>query len=196
MTGIENTSATDPLILFAEALGNPGGFVEAQEARGQAQVVASEQLPTEADWDALTALGFTKGDPVPGDDLFVYATIPDGWTKEPTDHSMYSVIKDERGVERVSIGYKAAYYDRWANMHVKYVGSDIALHLVYGDGDIVKPPLWDVLTESERSEAVARAKSHLQERAEFIEQYGKGEDDYYANQLRRAESTVALLESL
>ena len=196
MPGIENTTTTPPHVHLAEAMINPNGFVEAMEARGQAQVVASQQLPAEADWDALTALGFVKGDPVPGDDLFVNATLPDGWTKERTPHAMHSVIKDERGVERVNIGYKAAFYDRWANMHVKNVGSDIAMSLIYGEGEITKPALWDVLTESERDEAILRANHHLSERTAFAERIGKAEDTYYANQIERSRATVALLESL
>lgn len=199
MSGIENTTRSakeNPFPMFAEALVNPDGFVEAQEARGQAQVVASQQLPTEGDWDALEALGFVKGEPVEGDDLFVNATIPEGWYKEATSHSMYSAIKDERGVERASVGYKAAFYDRWARITVKRVGNDIASGLVYGDEPVAKPALWDVLTVEERGEALRWAKHFLQDRIDFATQFGKLEDEYYANQIARGEQAVKLLSDL
>ncbi len=196
---IENTARTakeNPMAMFAEALMGGDRFVETQEARGQAQVVASQQLPAEGDWEALEALGFIKGEPVEGDDLFVNATIPEGWYKEATNHSMYSVIKDERGVERVTVGYKAAFYDRWAQINTKNVGNDIANSLVYGDDPVTKPALWDVLTVEERGESLRRVKSHLQERTEFVEQFGKGDDEYYSNQIARGEQAVKLLSDL
>lgn len=56
--------------------------------------------------------------PVPGDDLFVYVKFPEGWTKKRTDHSMYTDLLDPQGRVRGSIGYKAAFYDRWARMTV------------------------------------------------------------------------------
>ncbi len=191
---IENTTATDPLLLFAEAMGNRSGFIEAQEARGQAQVVNSQQLPAEGDWEALEALGFVKGDLVAGDDLFVNATIPDGWTKEATDHSMYSVIKDERGVDRVQVGYKAAFYDRWARISIKNVGWDAALELIYSD-DLQKPELWDVLTQEERESVVASLRSNRAQNVEYVERLGDDEGRWTAR-IERADAALALLVSL
>lgn len=55
-------------------------------------------------------MGIVFGDPV--DDLFVSVQLPDGWHKEPADHSMWSDLLDDRGRKRASIFYKAAFYDR------------------------------------------------------------------------------------
>lgn len=184
------------MAMFAEALMGGDRFVENQEARGQAQVVASQQLPAQGDWDALEKLGFVKGEPVEGDDLFVNATIPEGWYKEATEHSMYTVIKDERGVERVSVGYKAAFYDRWAQISVKNVGSGIASSLVYGEAAVAKPELWDVLTLEERGEALRWSKHYLQDRIDFATQFGKLEDEYYVNQITRGKQAAELLSAL
>lgn len=49
------------------------------------------------------------------DDLFVKAELPEGWTKEPLDHSMWSDILDGDGSKRGSIFYKGAFYDRQAH---------------------------------------------------------------------------------
>ena len=62
--------------------------------------------------DALSAIGIT----VVGehDDLFDAVVLPEGWTKQATEHAMHSMILDEHGSERISVFYKAAFYDRRA----------------------------------------------------------------------------------
>lgn len=116
---ISNTTAdvrANPLAGLITAL--PGG-IEASEARGQAQLVRSEVLPKEirpADRAALEAGGVVFGDPVEGDDLFVHAKLPPGWSKVATDHAMWSKLVDDKGRERAGIFYKAAFYDRKAHL--------------------------------------------------------------------------------
>ena len=116
---IRNTTTTDPLAKLTVAMGKGG--IENQEARGQAELVRSTQLPvdTRRTADAVfEALGFTFGAVTEGDPLFREATLPDGWRKEATAHSMHSNIVDEQGRKRVDIFYKAAFYDRRANMRL------------------------------------------------------------------------------
>lgn len=96
----------------------PGG-IEAQEARGQRDFVASETLPKECSFctrEQLEQMGITFGEDA--DDLFVHVQLPDGWNKIPTDHSMWSNLVDERGRERAKIFYKAAFYDRRASINL------------------------------------------------------------------------------
>jgi len=52
------------------------------------------------------------------DKVFQYATLPAGWRKQPTDHSMWSDLLDDKGRKRASIFYKAAFYDRSARLNV------------------------------------------------------------------------------
>jgi hypothetical protein len=110
----------------AQALANllvaatPGG-IERQEKQGQAQFVAAEELPIKFNGhddgrEILEKLGFKFGKEI--DDLFVEAALPEGWTKQATDHSMWSKVLDERGRERLSIFYKAAFYDRDAFINI------------------------------------------------------------------------------
>jgi hypothetical protein len=126
---IRNTSAeADANPMSAILTGLPGG-IEASEARGQRELVASEVLPTDlgAFFDGgrgsaknlLESWGFTFGEPVEGDPLFQHATLPPGWKKEATDHSMWSRIVDEKGRERCAIFYKAAFYDRRASLSIR-----------------------------------------------------------------------------
>lgn len=118
---------------------NPSLAIEMQEARGQAALVNSTLLPVtgtqnvdrwaEFDIDApdnpkWAALGFVLG-PIITDDLdkrgkpiFREATLPPGWAREASDHNMWSYISDERGRRRVSIFYKAAFYDRSAHANI------------------------------------------------------------------------------
>ena len=41
--------------------------------------------------------------------------MPQGWTRRATDHDMHSEILDEAGKIRISVFYKAAFYDRRAH---------------------------------------------------------------------------------
>lgn len=113
------------------AAATPGG-IERQEAQGQAALCASETLPKEIDGATraqLTAIGFVFGADV--DDLFVSVTLPTGWSKKATSHSMHSDLLDDKGRRRAGIFYKAAFYDRKADMRMErrfnidgYSGSD------------------------------------------------------------------------
>jgi hypothetical protein len=95
----------------------PGG-IEAQEAAGQAMLVASgDKLPKEmngATREQLEAIGFKFGQDA--DDLFVNVTLPSGWTLKATEHSMHNDLLDADGTRRAGIFYKAAFYDRRAHL--------------------------------------------------------------------------------
>lgn len=95
----------------------PGG-IEAQEAAGQAMLCAAAQLPKEMHGctrEQLEAIGFKFGADV--DNLFVSCTLPPGWKKQATDHSMHSNLLDDKGRVRAGIFYKAAFYDRRADLN-------------------------------------------------------------------------------
>ena len=90
-----------------------------QGKRGQSNLVSQEVLPVKVNWgsrEQFEAMGIIFGEKV--DDLFVKVTLPPGWTKRPTDHSMWSELLDEQGRMRASIFYKAAFYDRDAFLNV------------------------------------------------------------------------------
>ena len=104
--------------------GNPGA-IEAQEKRGQQQLVTSDVIPvemTDITEEDLAVLGFKLGDHVDGDDLFRYAILPDGWSKRGTDHDMWSEIVDASGEVRFRVFYKAAFYDRHATLYPPHRG--------------------------------------------------------------------------
>lgn len=116
---VRNTAAQDPMLTMIEMLSGgrtPGAAIEAQEARGQRELVKSDVLPTEGLAEAAKALGLVPGDTVAGDEMFTHVTLPEGWTKQRTDHSMWSDLVDDRGRVRASIFYKAAFYDRSASI--------------------------------------------------------------------------------
>lgn len=101
------------------AASTPGG-IEKQEAEGQKQFVASQTLPIKCPRDSLEKLGFKFGDLV--DDIFIAVEMPKGWSKKPTDHSMWSDLIDSKGRKRGGIFYKAAFYDRnaHASLNTRY----------------------------------------------------------------------------
>lgn len=53
------------------------------------------------------------------DDLFAKVDMPKGWGKEATDHNMHNDLFDAEGNKRASIFYKAAFYDRRADIKWK-----------------------------------------------------------------------------
>lgn len=97
--------------------GTPGG-IEASEKAGQIALVASTDMPKELrpSREAFEKIGFKFGADV--DELFIKANLPPGWTRAATDHSMHSDILDEKGRKRVSVFYKAAFYDRRADAYL------------------------------------------------------------------------------
>jgi len=97
---------------------SPGG-IEAQEARGQQDLVNSSKLPVDLNGDSreqFEAIGIRFGEMV--DDLFAMVELPAGWKVVPTDHSMNNHLVDDKGRKRAHIFYKAAFYDRRAHMNI------------------------------------------------------------------------------
>jgi len=98
------------------AASTPGG-IEAQEAEGQKCFVASQTLPKDCPREDLEKIGFIFGDDE--DDIFISVQFPEGWSKKPTEHSMWSDLIDDKGRGRGGIFYKAAFYDRSANLKLQ-----------------------------------------------------------------------------
>lgn len=99
--------------------GDGGNAIVASEKRGQQQLVASAVIPTQmGDRTEYEAIGFTFGEPVEGDPIFTECTLPDDWSKQAGDHDMWSYIVDQYGRRRVSVFYKAAFYDRSAHCNL------------------------------------------------------------------------------
>lgn len=127
----EATDAMAPVSITAEdkalqvffgtlAGGSLGDSISSQESAGQSIFINSTTLPNdmyESDRTALEQAGIVFGEIVAGDDLFVNVTLPEGWRKAATDHSMWSDLVDKKGRKRASIFYKAAFYDRSARLH-------------------------------------------------------------------------------
>jgi hypothetical protein len=142
MTEIENTSRRNPIVHLAA--GFPGSdtftnYIEGQEAAGQSQLVNSEMLPRDGS-DGYATVGVAVVDDS-GDDLFVKVTLPAGWSKRPTDHSMWSEVVDELGRKRIGVFYKAAFYDRHAEASIVSVESYVR-DCVYNDHQIVTDDKW------------------------------------------------------
>lgn len=106
---------------FGNALiASTSGGIEQQEADGQRMVTEGTRLPkeiTNATREQMMELGFKFGADV--DELFVSCELPAGWHVRGTDHSMWSEILDDQGCVRGDIFYKAAFYDRRADMTMR-----------------------------------------------------------------------------
>lgn len=190
--GILNTSdfygkGPGAYLILAEGMtnhGDPSRAIEEMEANGQAQLVNSDRLPTAARPNdaAFLAVGFTLGDPDPSDVLFRPATLPAGWRRRRTDHSMWSEIVDELGRKRAAIFYKAAFYDRRADMRLETPESYLR-DALWHDREPVLDEVW--LTR-EVADATLRdiREGHLSE--------ARKTDDYAADTSRTEENRAAL----
>lgn len=143
---IENTADREPMLHLLGALSGVGGYIEEMEAQGQRQLVHSDRLPVKLNFskeEDFLAAGFTFGAPDPQDPLFRPATLPEGWKREGTDHSMWSQIVDHKGRQRVRIFYKAAFYDRDAFMSLISPLEDLR--------DLYDQKIWDLPVDDWRT---------------------------------------------
>lgn len=192
---IENTSKTDPALLLLAAMSDQDGgssLILGQEAAGQRQLVHSDRLPTsthEGTDEPYLALGFAFGDPDPDDRLFRPATLPEGWSKRATDHSMGSEVVDEHGRVRVSVFYKAAYYDRRADMYL-VKPSGYAKAVVWAGGD---PVLDEWCTREAFLDAIAEIRVDT---ARYLEMNGKREDAYGRERAAELRAELATIDRL
>lgn len=98
------------------AASTPGG-IEAQEKEGQLAQALLETLPIDMHGCAVKdfeKLGFVFGEKT--DRIFWQCKFPAGWKKQPTSHSMWSDLLDDKGRKRGSIFFKAAFYDYSAHI--------------------------------------------------------------------------------
>jgi len=110
-------------VLFEAMVGGTGSSaIESQEKRGSRQLCASEALPTElirGTEEQLAAIGVIVGEPFENDPIFRPATLPSGWKIVPTSHNMWTYLVDDQERRRAAIFYKAAFYDRKAEMSLE-----------------------------------------------------------------------------
>lgn len=122
-TAPRNTANFDGLVEVAmhgpQGSKGSGDAIRRQEADGQRSFTTSDTLPTdmsENDRRVLEQAGVVFGSQVSGDEMFTYVTLPTGWKKVATSHSMWSDLVDDKGRKRASMFYKAAFYDRRAHL--------------------------------------------------------------------------------
>lgn len=180
MSGIDNTSKRmqDPAnqwgFLLDSGAHGMDDTIGRQESAGQSQLVHSDRLPykilggrnTAEGRAEFEALGFTFGEPDKDDPLFMPATLPEGWEKRATDHSMGSVIVDTLGRERVSIFYKAAFYDRDANMSLTGLHWYVQKAVEYDGPAIIFDDEW-ATREAVAEQMRSTQAEHLERAAEF-----------------------------
>jgi hypothetical protein len=198
MSGIDNTTnrMKDPaegLLFLAEAMGgDPSAPIERQERDGQRQLVSSDRLPTDRLGDFET-LGFTFGEPDSGDPMFCPATLPPGWQREGSDHSY---LLDEHGRKRVSIFYKAAFYDRSAFMSLSTVYG-YASAVLAGEERLILDEAW--ATREAFAEALRDARAQAEEQAAFWREHNDSESSatyiqQYEDEAAKANFLLATVE--
>jgi hypothetical protein len=115
----QSSADIDVMGLMIMAGENPSDILISKENQGQSWVRDTVKIPRKNGYrsfvnesiDVLKSLGITVTE-TPNDELFFDAVLPEGWRIEPTEHHMWSDVIDEKGVKRISMFYKAAFYDR------------------------------------------------------------------------------------
>jgi len=164
--------------------GDPDAIVQ-QEADGQKEMLRATTLPSSmgAPRETYEELGFEFGEIVRDDPMFIEAKLPEGWEKRPTDHSMWSEIVDTRGIRRVAVFYKAAFYDRAAHMYPTSPGHETVRQYLYGDTDTIDTELLEKLTVDElvcARQEIASMRKHILEYPEIYSKHQKRLDNISA----------------
>jgi hypothetical protein len=172
------------------------GAIEEQEAEGAAamQQGACEVIPARFNSGSekdLKKLGFKLGPVDERDPLFREATLPAGWQRKGTGHSMWTYIVDEHGRERLSMFYKAAFYDRDAFINVGTVRGYV-WGFLFADSHLVLDDSWATRDAVLKAAEEIRAKEFAD--AEFWVEHGN--DDYAAEHREKVAKCDALLARL
>jgi hypothetical protein len=141
VTNTAERAKTNPLGMLLDAMaGGPDNAIERMEAAGQAELCMSDVLPSrgiEKVREMIESAGGSIGSLVHGDTIFVNVTLPAGWKKRSTDHSMWSELIDDKGRRRAGIFYKAAFYDRSAHISPdRRFSYDLYSHEITADGEL------------------------------------------------------------
>jgi hypothetical protein len=130
----------------------PGG-IERQEKEGQIEQSFKDTLPISM--QGCSILDFEKlGFKFLGkEDIFWHCEFPKGWRKRPTSHDMWTDLLDAKGRKRGAIFYKAAFYDRSANIHLT---NRYGVRNVYLDADQGIPMPSKTRTNAQRVNGVVR----------------------------------------
>ena len=101
-------------------LGSNPGAIENQEKEGQEELSNSSQLPRTDGFKDVKSQYEKMGIKIVGeskeDELFYDVILPVGWNIVSTEHSMWSNLVNEKGSIVAKIFYKAAFYDRRADI--------------------------------------------------------------------------------
>lgn len=186
---VENTTLRDPAthIAGAQTAGSSADYITDMEAAGRQQLAESDLLPARGDWTALEQLGFINRGPVPDDPIFVHADIPSGWRRDGLK------IVDERGLARVEMAYKAAFYDRGATVYLTDpIVKPVRSAVMYDEDELTLPTGWDVFTPDERTAVRSFLDGLVSGEAERKNPYLFADDDERTRVLSRAEAMLTL----
>ena len=187
---VENTTLRDPAthIAGAQSAGSSAAYITDMEAAGRQQLAESDLMPAKGDWADLEQLGFTNRGPVPDDPIFVHADIPAGWRREGLK------ILDERGLARVEIAYKAAFYDRGATVYLTDpIVVPVRGAVMYDRGELSLPAGWEVFTADERTAVRSFLENLISGEEERRNPHLFANEDRRTRVLSRAEAMLTLI---
>jgi len=185
----------DTMLVLLDGLsgGDGSAAIYAQERHGQHEIVNSDVIPTKMSGRAehdLIALGFTLGEQVGGDPMFRRATLPEGWSRQGTEHAMHSKIVDTLGRPRVNIFYKAAFYDRRADLMINSVYGYVT-ECVYEGTTPVLDEVW-----ATRAAVLEALDSDRADQVRYLEMYEGYHSEHGDTKAARIRKTIAPIDAL
>lgn len=117
------------------------------------------------------------------DELFYKVTLPEGWSINNTDHNMWNNVTDDKGRERFTFFYKAAFYDRdaFTNFNQRY---NIIEERVIPEGvtDIYEELSYEERKTLKKYVCVKDADGTVLFKTDPVDQVGNYTTDYYATE--------------
>jgi hypothetical protein len=106
------------MMLLAIGRDTPDVIVKiGQQGIKQGRLVQLARDMGEENKKALLAIGATFPEDKEKDRLLIPVLLPVGWDVRATNHYMWSDLIDPSGNKRGSVGYKGAFWDRWATFY-------------------------------------------------------------------------------
>ncbi len=188
-------------LLTAMAEG-PDEAAEEMERYEQRVAVRNVQLaknmrPNKEEWEKLGFMFFETEDSV-----LYNAKLPEGWSIQKTEHSMWNDIVDDQGRLRATMFYKGSFYDRNAHMRLENrygVRSEYIDNMeeIYFGSKNEKLFVAGVLDENE-NKALEESRTRWDRERELVklaEEFGKENYPDYENPLAYWDETKEMIKA-
>lgn len=163
-----------PERVFLESLvtGDVSSSIERQEKQGQQALLQSQNLPRQSPhWEKLTIEQLYAAWNIAilreVDGLFFAVQLPEGWKITGEEHPLWTRLLDEQNRPRALIFYKAAFYDRSAEI------GPLQRYRVVTDYDTIRPGRIVTVVDRANEEVLYEAGRVPNDQSEYYKEQDK-----------------------